>query len=63
MSARRVDLRQMKRTGKYRLRFYDCFEDQIPTITAALQKSRDQMGTEHDTQALEMICVHYLANG
>lgn len=63
MKAKRVDIRQMKRTGMHRLRFYDCFDDQIPNIKAALEKARHEMETEHDTQALEMICVHYLANG
>ena len=63
MSAKRVDIRQMQRTGKRRLRFYDVFPDQLPQIEAALEKARQEMGTDHDTQALEMICVHYLANG
>ncbi len=63
MSAKRVDIRQMQRTGKCRLRFYDVFPDQLPQIEAALEKARQEMGTDHDTQALEMICVHYLANG
>lgn len=63
MKPKLVDVRQMKRTGMYRLRFYDCYEDQLPNIKAALEIAREEMETEHDTQALEMICVHYLANG
>lgn len=63
MSAKRMDVRRMQRTSKSRIRFYDVFDDQLPQIRAALDKARDEMETDHDSQALEMICVHYLANG
>ena len=63
MSAKQVDVRQMRRSGLFRMRFYSLHADQLPTIRAALEKARDEMGTDHDSQALEMICVHYLAVG
>ena len=55
--------RRMQKTSKSKIRFYDCFDDQLPTIKAALEKAREEMGTDHDTQALEMVCLYYLANG
>jgi hypothetical protein len=35
--------------------------DQLDTITSALNKAKGEVGTEHDTVALETICSGYLA--
>ena len=60
---RHVDRRTMQRTGKTRLRFYDCHREQLEVVLAALEKARNEGETQHDTRALELICAHYLANG
>jgi hypothetical protein len=60
MSSGRVDLRTMKRTGKTRLRFYNVYPDQLETVQTALRIARRESGTEHDTVALESICIHFL---
>ena len=57
----KVDVRTMKKNGMTRLRFYNVYPDQKEMILLALQKARTEMGTEHDTVALDAICLNYLS--
>ncbi len=38
-------------------------ENQLPTITTALDNAKKQSGTEHDTVALEYVCLDFLSPG
>jgi hypothetical protein len=49
--------------GSWRLRFYHSHDDQVETIESALDRARDEMGTEFDAVALEAICMNYLSGG
>jgi hypothetical protein len=62
MSARRMNKRRCK-DGSWRLRFYHSHDDQIETIELALERARQEMGTEFDVVALEAICMNYLSGG
>ena len=62
MASGRVDIRQSKRDGKYRLRFYNVAEDQLETILLALRAARIQMGTDHDSVALDAMAMCLLAS-
>jgi len=62
MASGKVDVRLTKRTGKYRLRFYGVAPDQLETILNALRFARDEIDTEHDTVALEGMCILFMVN-
>ena len=62
MSKGKVDIRTCNRNGKARLRFYDVAPDHLEMIKQALQVAREQTGSEHDTVALEAICMHFLSS-
>ena len=53
----RVDVRK---NGKFRLRFNCVHEDQLELILLALEKARDESDTQYDAVALTNICVEYL---
>ena len=56
----RVDVRRNETTGLSRLRFYAVHDDQLEVILGALKVVREELGTEDDTRALEMICLQCL---
>jgi hypothetical protein len=62
MTSGKVDIRVMKRSGKYRLRFYSVAEDHLEIIQLALKQAREELGTEYDTVAFEAICLDSLIN-
>jgi len=61
MGSGKVDIRFMQRNGKARLRFYNINPDQFEVIMEALNAARNELGTDHDTVALDAICIHFLA--
>lgn len=60
MTSGKVDIRTNRKTGKARLRFYGAAPDHMETILGALEQARCELGTAHDTVALEAICLGYL---
>lgn len=60
MACGKVDVRTNVKTGKSRLRFYAAAPDHVETILAALEQARSELGTSHDTVALDAICTGYL---
>jgi hypothetical protein len=62
MSGRRMNKRRC-RDGSWRLRFYHSHDDQVETIELALQRAREEMGTDFDIVAMEAICMNYLSGG
>ena len=59
---RMADVRYSKSSGKYRLRFYSVAEDHLQTIRQSLTRARAELGTNHDSVALEAICMSYLCS-
>lgn len=62
MSNGKVDVRVTQKTGKARLRFYGVAPDQLQVILLALAQARKELGTEHDTVALENVMAGYLGS-
>ena len=61
MSKGRADVRQSKRDGKFRMRFYGLDEERLDCIQSAVAIARKESDTEYDSVALDQICVHFLA--
>lgn len=61
MGSGKVDVRIMQRNAKARLRFYNVAPDQLEVIMNALEIARNELGTGHDTVALDAICIHFLS--
>ena len=55
----RIDVRK---NGKYRVRFNCVHDDQLELILAALDTARAEAETRYDAVALTGICMHFLAN-
>lgn len=62
MTVGRVDIRETKRSGKFRLRFYAVAPDHLEVILTALEAAREELGTNFDSVALDAICTHFLAS-
>ena len=62
MASGKVDIRTNQKTGKARMRFYGVCADQLEIILPALDHARSELGTAHDTVALEGICLGYLSS-
>jgi hypothetical protein len=61
MSVKRMNKR-LCRDGSFRLRFYHAHADQIETIELALERAREESGSEFDIVLLELICMAYLTS-
>jgi hypothetical protein len=61
MSAKRMNKR-LCRDGSFRLRFYHAHADQIEIIELALERAREESGSEFDIVLLELICMAYLTS-
>jgi hypothetical protein len=61
MAKGKVDIRQSKRDGKYRLRFFGLDDDQLETVLLALERCREESNTEYDVVALDRLAMHYLS--
>jgi hypothetical protein len=61
MQAKTVDVRTYSNTGLTRLRFHGVHPDQLETILYALERARSIQGTQHDSVALDLICLTFLA--
>ena len=62
MAHGKVDVRVNEKTGKARLRFYSVAPDQLELILTALEHIRKEVGTIHDTVALELMALGYLSS-
>jgi len=62
MAKGRVDIRFNKNRGNSRFRFYGVYPDTQEMILTALEIARAEAGTEHDTVALDCICLHFLGS-
>ena len=60
MASGKVDIRTSETTGKARLRFYGAAPEHVEMVRDALEQARHEFGTDHDTVALDAICMSYL---
>lgn len=57
----RLHIRTNQKRGTSRLRFTSLHPDQLEIIVPALEKAREESGTEFYSVALTNICQHYLS--